>query len=322
MMKTYTFEGTVTALSSIAHNGGDSFGIETKLRREKLVQPDGSVEEVPVISGNGMRGLLRDRGMLHMCRALGYGIDEDAEGAEQVKGLTLSAFYFLFSGGALTSSASDGIDVDQARELRRTIPLVGVFGGAVGNMILPGKLRVGKLVPIVAETAHLLPERFRPEEPESVWEYVQSEMYTRKDDEKNEHLRQLIAPEVKGLLDDPGSRALTKAAANDKPQQMMYYVETLAAGTPFYWKLQLDDVTDVEFEAFITTLLEFNRRPYIGGRGSVGMGEVKIRFDEQWRELNEVEVKSKAVDVPLGEKYRRHLDERAADIRQMLAGMA
>src|SRR5690606_14632725 len=98
----YLFEGIVTAKSSISHNGGESLGIETKLRREKLVQPDGSVEEVPVLSGNGMRGLLRDRGMLHMCRSLGYG-EPGEDGVPS--GLTLSAFYFLFSGGSLTSTA-------------------------------------------------------------------------------------------------------------------------------------------------------------------------------------------------------------------------
>jgi hypothetical protein len=34
-MKTYVFETTMTALSSISHNGGQSFGINSKLRREK-----------------------------------------------------------------------------------------------------------------------------------------------------------------------------------------------------------------------------------------------------------------------------------------------
>ena len=58
----------MTALSSITHNGGQSYGITSMLRRERFVQTDGSVEEVPVISGNGIRGMLRDKGMYHMCR--------------------------------------------------------------------------------------------------------------------------------------------------------------------------------------------------------------------------------------------------------------
>jgi len=157
-MQTIIWEGTMTALSSISHNGGQSFGINSKLRREKFVQMDGSVEEIPVISGNGLRGLLRDRGMLHMCRALGYGVNDETG---EVRGLSLAAFYFLFSGGALTSTGSRGIDIDEARKVRALIPLVGVFGGAMGNSIMPGKLKCGKAIPICAETIHLLPESFR-----------------------------------------------------------------------------------------------------------------------------------------------------------------
>src|SRR3972149_5917726 len=127
--KSYIFEGQVTALSSISHNGGQSLGITAKLRREKFVQPDGTVEEVPTISGNSLRGLLRDRGMLHMCRALGYGVN-DQTGA--VAGLSLAAFYFLFSGGALTSPGSRGVGIDEARKVRQLIPPLGGVGGARG----------------------------------------------------------------------------------------------------------------------------------------------------------------------------------------------
>jgi CRISPR type IV-associated protein Csf2 len=319
-MKTYTFEGIVTAVTSICHNGGESLGIETKLRREKFVQPDGTVEDIPVISGNGMRGLLRDRGMLHLCRSLGYGID-DASG--EVLGLQLSAFYFLFSGGALTASASEGIDIDRARQLKSTIPLVGIFGGAVGNMIMPGKLKVGKLIPMCAETKHLLPQRWTEGRAmPSIWDFLQREMYTRKDDEKNEHLRPVIDQGVRALLDAPESRGLTKKeAGGDAKQQMMYYIETFAAGTPFYWKLQLDDVTDVEFEAFILALLEFNRKPYIGGKSGTGMGEVRIQFDDNWKELNEVEVKTKDVGLPIGRLYQEHLQTQGVAIRKLLQDM-
>ena len=106
-MRTHCFEMTVRALSSITHNGGESFGINAKFRREKMVQPDGIVEDVPIVSGNGMRGLLRDRGMLHMCRALGYGLTEN--GSAPV-GLTLQAFHFLFGGGSLTGDGGKAIN--------------------------------------------------------------------------------------------------------------------------------------------------------------------------------------------------------------------
>ena len=103
-MQTYVFEGIMTALTSISHIG-ETYGINAKLRREKIVQLDGSVEEVPVISGNGLRGLLRDRGMLHMLRNLGYGVNAETG---QITGLSLAAFYFLITGGALTEVGERG----------------------------------------------------------------------------------------------------------------------------------------------------------------------------------------------------------------------
>jgi hypothetical protein len=318
-MHTYTFEGVVTALTSITHNGGDSFGISTKLRRERFVQPDGSVEEVPTISGNGVRGVLRDRGMQHMCKALGYGVEKDGH----VSGLSLAAFYFLFSGGSLTSTATDGLDIDKARELAKTIPLVGVFGGAVGNMILPGKLKCGKLIPICAETAHLLPDVYRETARTSVWDYVQEEMFTRRDDEKDEHLRRALAPESRLLLDNPASRRTALAEGRgEAAQQMMYYVETLPAGTRFFWKITLDDVTDIEYEAFLTTLAEFSRRPYLGGKSGTGMGEVAVSFDKWLRIDSRLAPQGEAVDLPLGHAYVRHLTASGPSIRKILEEFA
>lgn len=179
-------EGIVTALSSITHNGGDRNGITTQLRREKFVQPNGKPADVPVISGNSVRGILRDRGMFQMLRMLGYGTNPETG---EVKGLPLQSFYFLFSGGSLVSTGDGGLNINHFRQMRTLIPLIGLFGGAAGNVIMPGKLKMGKLLPICAETKHLVPERFIGEtQPESIWEYCQTEMYTRRDDAKNDRL--------------------------------------------------------------------------------------------------------------------------------------
>lgn len=326
-MTTIEFSGVVTALSSISHGGGQSFGVSAKMRREKFVQPDGSVEEVVVISGNGLRGLLRDLGMGHMCRALGYGEGDTASPDDRPRGLSLPAFYFLFSGGSLTSVGGRGLDIDRARELRELIPLVGVFGGAMGNQIMPGKLRVDKMIPICRETMHLLPADVvgDGEGIQSIWEYLQEEMYTRKDDEKDEHKRPLIDSGVRALL-EAEARAKREAASQPvvqadtgQHQQMMYYVETLAAGTRFYWSLVLEGATDVEFDALVTTLIEFSKRPYVGAKSGVGLGKVAVTFNG-WHTIDSrVASSGAAVDAPLGEKYRAHLAARGDDIRARLA---
>lgn len=324
-MQTLVFEGTMTALTSISHIG-DSHGVNSKLRREKVIQPDGSVEEVPIISGNALRGILRDRGMLHMLKQLGYGINEQTQ---EVKGLSLPAFYFLFSGGALTKDAGRGIDVDEARKWRELIPLVALFGGAMGNQIMPGKSKIGKAIPICSETAHLLPPRFIENKVESVWELCQEEAYTRRDDEKNENLRQLIAPEVRGLLEAEATAKRQKASkGNDvegetgQKQQMRYYVETLAAGSRLYWEISLDDVTDLEREAFFVTLVEFSRFPYIGGKSGVGHGKVSIKFDN-WIEIDSrIAPTGKEISFALGNLYQKHLQERGNEIRDLINGLS
>lgn len=312
-MKTYILEGVVTALSSISHNGGERNGTITQLRREKFVQPNGKVAKVPVVSGNAIRGILRDRGMFSMLRQLGYGVNEESG---EVKGLPLSAFYFLFSGGALTSTGAEGVDIKYFRDMRDTIPLISLFGGAVGNMIMPGKMKIGKLLPMCTETAHLIPERFMPESVQTIWEYCQTEMYTRRDDEKNDRVRMLISRPAIGEGADK-LPAEKKAA----PQQMKYDIETLAAGTQFYWKIVLEDVTDVEFEAFLATVIEFSKAPNIGGKGAVGHGEISIKLDK-WVEVDSrVNLQGTELDVKMGTKYKDHLEKHGDGIRTFLAAM-
>lgn len=324
-MQTYIFEGTMTALTSISHIG-DTFGINARLRREKIMQPDDSVEEIPVISGNAIRGILRDRGMLHMLKCLGYGVDDETE---EVKGLSLAAFYFLFSGGALTKQGNAGLDVDKARKWRKSIPLVALFGGAMGNQIMPGKFKCGKAIPICRETAHLIPKRFLSGREQSVWNMCQEEAYTRRDDEKNENLRQLIAPEVRMLLEADAAAKRSKTGTKEdvagetgQSQQMRYYVETLAAGAGLYWEMAMDDVTPLEFDAMCVVLAEFGRYPYIGGKSGIGHGKVSIAFDH-WIEINpRLAPTGKEIDVSLGTRYMQHLQEQGEKIREVINGLA
>jgi len=312
-MRTYLLEGVVTALSSITHNGGERNGTVTQLRREKFVQPTGKVERVPVISGNAIRGILRDRGMFSMLKQLGYGVNEQSG---EVKGLPLQAFYFLFSGGSLVSTGGEGLDIKHFRDMRELVPLIGLFGGAAGNVIMPGKMKIGKLLPICSETKHLIPPRFvpEPESVESIWEYCQTEMFTRRDDEKNDRVRGLITKQ----LDEHGTELPIKKEA---PQQMMYNVETIAAGTKFYWKIVLEDVTDVEFEAFLSTLIEFSKSACIGGKSATGHGEIAVQLDN-WIEIDSrVHLQGTELDVKLGTKYKDHLEKNGDGIRKFLASM-
>lgn len=258
-MKTFVLEGIVTALSSITHNGGEKNGTVTQLRREKFVQPNGRPIEIPVISGNSIRGKLRDIAAMDiLTKQNGTKIKVDAD-----------SFNLLFTGGSLESTGGSGIDIEKVRQMRRDMPMLSVLGGSVGNVILPGKVEIGKLIPIAKETLHLLPESVHNaygEAPKSIWEYCQLEMYTRKDDAKDEIKKEFLQDDAK---------------KKDKPVQMMYETETLAAGTKFYWRVVLKDTTDEETGAFLQTLNTWaEQNSQVGGNGRVGHGALKLEIKE------------------------------------------
>lgn len=314
--ESYQIQTQVTALTSISHIG-ESHGINSKLRREKFILPDGTPTLVPIISGNAIRGLLRDLGMRYMLIHLGLGDSS----------ISLPAYHFLFSGGSLTRGGGNkALDIDQARKLQTLIPLVGIFGGSVGNEIIPGRLRMGKIIPICAETLHLLPVDKVAAVPHklSIWEYLQEEAYTRRDDEKNPHLRGFITEKERLLLDVARVEKQQKRGTQDdvdrevgQHQQMRYFIETYAAGTKFFWQIGLLSVTRIEFEAFLSCFLEFSKSPVIGGKGAVGHGQISIKA-EKWFTVNPYVQAGEAIDMPIGSHYHEFLDSNRDSILNLI----
>jgi hypothetical protein len=65
---------------------------------------------------------------------------------------------------------------------------------------------------------------------------------------------------------------------------MLYYVQTISAGTPFYWKVVLEDVTPEEFDFFVSVIKRFERVPVVGGKSAVGFGQIELQ-DVSWRDV-------------------------------------
>lgn len=260
-MPSYRSEGVATLLSSVSH-GGDHAGTMQMLRREKIVQPDGSVTEVPVISGNALRGILRDHSAGLLWRALG-----EPE-------LSLPAFHVLWSGGALAKAgAGHVISSQQLAELRRLIPHVSLFGAAGGGRIIEGKLAVGKLVPVCAETAHLMPEGAVTGAERSIWEMLQVEEFSRRDDAKR--------PALAAAISGGGTLAIGDGKDEPPPQQMRYGVETIAAGTRLHWWIGLRDVTGLETAVLRDALASWAADgAHLGGRSGTGHGRLAISQDK------------------------------------------
>jgi CRISPR/Cas system CSM-associated protein Csm3 (group 7 of RAMP superfamily) len=66
--------------------------------------------------------------------------------------------------------------------------------------------------------------------------------------------------------------------------QMIYHVETISAGTPFYWKVVLEDVTSEEFDFFLSVIQKFKNIPVVGGKSATGFGQIEFE-DISWRDI-------------------------------------
>lgn len=254
-MKTYIIESKVVLMSSVTHNGGETHGTITQLRREKFVQPDGTVVQVPVISGNSARGKMRDIAA----------VDILTKSDESKIKVEVDTHNLLFTGGSLESVGGDKqLNLEKVRQMRSDMPAISIFGCSIGNIILPGKIQIGKMIPICQETLHIIPKNFIQDvEIKSIWDLCQVEMYTRTDDTKNEHYREYLTDEAK--------------QGETIKSQMKYETETIAAGTCFYWKICVIDANDIETGAFLNILKKFVATPYvIGGNGRIGHGDIKI----------------------------------------------
>ncbi|EKT79054.1 hypothetical protein WSS_A29229 [Rhodococcus opacus M213] len=114
------WEIEMTARSPISHRG-ELIGTTAIGRRMKVLQPAGSVELVPVISGNSFRGVLRRIGEELLRDVLGY------EGQ-----LPLAVAHTLRNGGAIVKTQAEPITGRRLHQLRELIPQLSVFGGAIG----------------------------------------------------------------------------------------------------------------------------------------------------------------------------------------------
>lgn len=321
-----SIESVFRLLSPLSHIGS-SIGPDSYLSTQTIIGANGEPTEVFVYSGNALRGVWRDCGAKYMVDFIG--------GKDSRVQLPLDMFYLLFSGGSIGGPQS--VDIDKARRLRQLVPHISVFGGAVGNMIMSGKIDVGEALPVCRELKHIIPDWLQDGDLMS-WRQQTTEIsYTRKDDAKDELKRQYLqpSPEELELLAGPqqmyppgGEEKKAKKSKKDdegSPQQMRYTIEALCRGTVLWQETSFRDMTDIELGALVAAISEWAKRPVLGGQSRIGMGKVDvdmtIRFGGEEKvpfiqisggrlKLAEPAENAKAVyDEFLG-KYTQYLDEK------------
>lgn len=227
---------------------------------------------IPVITGNSVRGQLRDSMAAHLL---------DTMGAGNLLGVKVSkdVFNILFSGGNINGAMKD--DVEKAKNVRAHFPLVSLMGGGLGDMIMAGKLICSFAYPVCKET-----ESITGIESDISWHSLIDEMeFTRTDDGKNDQLA--------SYMQDAGEEKTAKAST-----QMRYSVQYMAAGTEFVQDfIFLDGVTDLELGAFYAGLRQWFKVPRLGGMAAKGFGLFDAELVGQ-----ELSVKNGAVAIGAPEK--------------------
>lgn len=268
-MKHYRLFGEFTTLSPLSHIG-ESISTITYLVEEPILQPSGQVEPVFVYNGNAWRGQLRDLAAQYMLSKLGMTVN-------------LDAFHLLFSGGKIGGEQS--VDLNQARTMRRAVPMISLFGGGVGNQIMPGKMRVGSSYPVCIEAAPVLRDDYHADCLKTHYRQLTMEKsYTRMDDSKHPGLIDHVVASDQPLLEGKKEKK-----SGDVSTQMRMTSELLIPGVKLIHEIDFIDCSEVELGVFASALSAFSASPYIGGQCNRGHGKVAYR--------------SRIVDMATGDNY-------------------
>ncbi len=249
-MRTVKYPGVLTARTPIHHGGPEVYGtIKPILTLPTLIEDEKGmrVEDVPYIHGNAIRGYLRRLVMQDFLDQLDY----DLKSAK--------IYHFLFTGGLLEANtkSSGMIDVKLKSGIRKYIPPASLWGSALGNQMIQGKLKVDLAEPICKEL------------------YWQQKHYCDIDGPSSYSLK---ARDFGTRLD---SLREYKEDREDGEQatQMKYEFEVIVKGAKFYHEFTLTDTDPVEESCFIRALNLWSERPYLGGKSGSGYGKLDIRYD-------------------------------------------
>lgn len=241
------FEGTYEAQTPITHGSDEDFGMEQRFRTlEMAVRENGDLyhEEIPIISGNSIRGQLRDL----LAEDLLLRLSDD--GPLQIHD-TLSNS--LYAGGTLTRDSGPGkLKRRMIANIRENIPMLSLLGTAIGSQMIQGRLNMGMLVPVATETSSYTGR----ESDHSVFEFVDETFYTRMDDREG------------GRMDD------------EDAQQMRYKIQIMTPGTRFDHWMALEGASDTERSCLGHAFELFGESPHLGGMKATGHGQVRYEYDD------------------------------------------
>ena len=240
----------VACVSPLAHGADTKSGNATLFRRQDALGKNGRIMRLPIYAGNALRGQLRDIISLHFLKTL------------EIPKTALWFFHTIFSGGILeeksdamkqlqkrTGGAAGVFKVEGIREFRDMVPVIGLLGGAIGNRIIPGKIKVADLRPQCVEWG----TGDKPVAELFDWVFM-----TRRDDNAENR------------------------SADEEHRGMIVTTEVLKPGTVLNGGIDIDDhALDIEIAALGNALNILKNKGYLGGEGRRGFGRVEMEIDRE-----------------------------------------
>jgi len=249
----HKIKGILTALSPVYHGGNEKTGAVVLLNRLKFIV-DGKPTDVPIISGNQVRGRLRRLLSRDFLERAGYQLDLSQRRHQRL-------YHTLFAGGVLTSveeEESGVVDLNlKFRVVKYILPL-RLFGCSYANQMIEGRVLIGHLLPVCRELRD----------------------YTGIDSDVSFY--QLITRAFQTRRDELRARDTSGEEEEEQAVQALVEYECFAPGTRFYHEIVLETDSGEE-KLDLSTLYRaielWQQLPYIGGKSSVGFGKLRIEYE-------------------------------------------
>lgn len=254
----------------------ETIGNISKLKQMRVIY-NGKPVSIPALSGNSFRGQLRDILADTLCSRLSN------RGEQLLRFDNNETYTILYSGGALSEQSKSGA---MLKGFLEHLPSIRLMGAAFGDRMLPSKLAMTHVVPCAEETQEILQSKYTILEgcvpPPEKWPSARNLLFnagplTRKDDRRDPTRQRFVDPEM--FAQSELKTGADEKVENRDPQQMIYYVECIPAGTwllqQLYSKFPLDSL---ELGCLFDGLNAFLRQPVLGGRSSAGYGQVQVQL--------------------------------------------
>lgn len=325
------------ALDPIHHGGDGTSGNKEPIRKQTIVDPEtGKPVDVPFISGNSIKHMIRYYGALFALEAAGLNEGQWTKAQRDL----------LLSGGTFSSGGSS-VKLDAARKLEQAFPILSVCGYAAGNYGAESKLDVDHWHLVCQENAWRMHDRFANlaesdtadgDKIASALEtrypqYQDEDFGTRHEPGSQEAMDMLESEERDRLEGEVADRQGDKHPDKGDSLQMIYEYQTLVPGSQFVGAIHFRGLDEMERAALTGALHHAcqdttadDRQVYrVGGKSSVGLGRVAVRFFGSLRQdirppehVDSEDLVAFGDDDTAMDAYVDHLREHEDDIREAM----